>query len=833
MTTSILVVSKAIEIRERIKQSLSKDIYNVYWANDSAAAVNILKTTALEIVITDIDIGQLDGWRLSRLIRSGIFPSESTLPIILLTETHCERIAETTANIFDINQVVPYNELNDLEKYIQQTLQKSLPSQALHRALVIEDTSDTAFLIQRILKNQFTVDIAPDGESGLKAFKENHFDIVLVDIMMPGISGVEVIEHIKKMNDQQVVIVMTAHGTMDLAELIMNKGATDYIQKPFKAEQLRKVCDISFKRDDFIISNKQFAQRTNALTQERQKFKLLTNTHNRILNSLSNIIIELDEQFKIKFVNQAWCELTGQSITQAIDSNYLESISEDRRYIIQQQLELLKLEKIEQAKFEYTLKTNNIDIDETIWCEASFTLLNNETQNNHISFTGTIENITERKKSEERLKHVAVHDALTNLHNRYYFDNELHKLTIATHNNQTLQHALLYIDLDNFKIINDTQGHHQGDKVLKEIAKLLSEEISVNDLLCRIGGDEFTIILYNTNLSHADKIANRILKTIACTRFQFNQQVYQVQCSIGVKGIDGQTENPEHYLQHADIAMFAAKKRGKNCVHVYTESDALTTQLTTNFEWAQKIQNAVDSDEIILHFQPIINVKNKNVAYYEALVRLSIDGNIIYPGDFIPALEQENNIKTLDYHVIGKALKMLKEYDFLPKVAINLSAQACSDEQLLNYIEHKIAQYNISPEKLIFELTETASLSNITATLRLVNRLNELGCSFSIDDFGTGFSTFTYLKQLPASSVKIDGSFVQNMDTDPVDASLVKAIHDAAKALNKKSVAEFVENAAILDKLAEIGVDYAQGYHISKPLPIDVLIKNHQLITTG
>lgn len=825
MTTSILVVSKAPEIRERITQALPTEVFNIYWANNSAAAVNILKTTALEMVITDIDIGQLDGWRLSRLIRSGIFPSESTLPIILLTETHCERIAETTANIFDINQVVPYSELNNLEKHIQQTLEKSLPSQTLHKALVIEDTSDTAFLIQRILKSQFSVDIASDGESGLKIYKDGFYDIVLVDIMMPGISGVEVIEQIKKINDQQVVIVMTAHGTIDLAELIMNKGATDYIQKPFKAEQLRKVCDISFKRDDFITSNRQFAQRTNALMQEKQKFKLLTSTHNRILNSLTNIIIELDEQLKIKFVNQAWCEQTGQSTSQAIDSNYIESINEDRRYAIEQQLELLKLGKIEKIKFEYTLQTNN-----SIWCEASFTLLNTEAQEKNISFTGTIENITERKKSEERLKHVAVHDALTNLHNRYYFDNELHKLTIATHNNKQLQHALLYIDLDNFKIINDTQGHHQGDKVLKEIAKLLSDEISVNDLLCRIGGDEFTIILYNTNLKHADKIANRILNTIACTRFQFNKQVYQVQCSIGVKGIDGQTENPEHYLQHADIAMFAAKKRGKNCVHIYTESDALTTQLTTNFEWAQKIQNAVDNDEIILHFQPIINIKNKSIAYYEALVRLSIDGKIIYPGDFIPALEQENNIKTLDYHVIGKALKMLKEHDFLPKVAINLSAQACSDEQLLNYIEQKITQYNICPTKLIFELTETASLSNITATLRLVNRLNELGCSFSIDDFGTGFSTFTYLKQLPASSVKIDGSFVQNMDTDPVDASLVKAIHDAAKSLNKKSVAEFVENAAILDKLAEIGVNYAQGYYISKPLPIEALINNELVV---
>lgn len=820
MAASILVVSKSQQIKERITQALTSNEFNVFWASDSAAAVNLLKTSALDLVITDIDIGQLDGWRLSRLIRTGIFPSESDLPIILLTETHCERIAETTANIFDINQVVPYDDIMNIEQHIKQTLHKLLPSKILHRALIIEDTADTANLIQRILKNQFTVDIAANGEGGLEKYQETSYDIVLVDIMMPGISGVEVVERLRQLNNQQVIIVMTAHGTIDLAELIMNIGATDYIQKPFKAEQLRKVCDISFKRDDFIISNKQFAQRTNALNQEREKFQQLTDTHNRILNSLSNVVIELDAQFNIQFINHTWQEYTQQPINKAIGMNYLDSIDESRRYIVQQQLELLLSGKVEQAKFEYRLNASN---SATLWCEANFTLLKNEKNSENNSFAGTIENITERKKAEARLKHVAIHDALTNLHNRYYFDNELDNLTIAVQSSNT-QHALLYIDLDNFKIINDTQGHHQGDKVLKEIATLLSQELSEKDLLCRIGGDEFTIILFNTYLEQAKNIANKIVKTVASTRFQFSNQVYQVQCSIGVKSIDGETDNPEHYLQHADIAMFAAKKRGKNCVHVYSESDALTVQLTNSFEWIQKIQKAVDNDEIILHFQPIIQVSNKQVAYYEALVRLKIDDKLIFPGDFIPALEQEDNIKTLDYHVIGKTLKTLKEYDFLPKVAINLSAQACSDEQLLQFIEEKIAQYNICPTRLIFELTETASLSNITATLRLVNRLNELGCSFSIDDFGTGFSTFTYLKQLPASSVKIDGSFVKNMDTDPVDSSLVKAIHDAAAALNKKSVAEFVENQAILDKLAEIGVDYAQGYHISKPLPIEALL---------
>lgn len=421
---------------------------------------------------------------------------------------------------------------------------------------------------------------------------------------------------------------------------------------------------------------------------------------------------------------------------------------------------------------------------------------------------------------KKKLQHVAFHDALTGLHNRYYFDDVLTNLA-KTSARSNIIHSLLYIDLDHFKIINDSQGHHQGDLVLKEISRLLNEHTRESDVICRLGGDEFAIVLSNTEVEDAYNVALALCKSIVEASFSFGEKVYKLSCSIGISIINGKALTSDLYLQQADIAMFVAKDRGRNRVHVYTENDQLTDEIKQSFEWAQKLQKALSQDDIVLYFQPIINLSTRKIDCYEALVRLVVDGEMIFPDKFIPSLEKVGDMNILDRHVIGKAFKLMSENLVLEKVAINLSAQAFGDDRLVLYIEEKLAEYEIRPSRIIFELTETASLSNITGTQRLVNRLNEIGCSFSIDDFGTGFSTFAYLKQIPAESVKIDGSFVKDMLKNSTDAVLVKAIHETAQALNKKTVAEFVEDEATLLKLAELGVHYAQGYHIGKPQDIE------------
>jgi EAL domain-containing protein (putative c-di-GMP-specific phosphodiesterase class I) len=295
-----------------------------------------------------------------------------------------------------------------------------------------------------------------------------------------------------------------------------------------------------------------------------------------------------------------------------------------------------------------------------------------------------------------------------------------------------------------------------------------------------------------------------------------------VNCSIGITEIDGkefagEEFAAEEYMKRADIALYAAKKQGRNTAHIYSNDDALSKDLQASLEWVRTLHQAVADENLVIHFQPIVEIETQEVAYYEALVRLEFDDKIILPGEFIPALEREGDMSLLDRQVISKAISYLAQHAELNKIAINLSAQGFSDERLFPLIEEKLAKYNVNANRIIFELTESASLSNITATQAMIKKLSVLGCAFSIDDFGTGFSTFSYLKQLPAQSVKIDGSFIVDLATNPVDLALVKAIYEVATALGKKTVAEFVENEETLNILADIGVTYAQGYHLSKP----------------
>ncbi|NVK25848.1 MAG: EAL domain-containing protein, partial [Gammaproteobacteria bacterium] len=456
----------------------------------------------------------------------------------------------------------------------------------------------------------------------------------------------------------------------------------------------------------------------------------------------------------------------------------------------------------------------------SVWVEVKLKQLDMQGDNKGIA--ATIDNINERKQAQEKLQHLALHDTLTGLYNRYSFDNELSRLTLlaarGTHN-----HCLLYIDLDHFKIINDTEGHQTGDLVLKEVAAILSQRLRKSDVLCRVGGDEFVILLVDTQIDDAVTIGNNICKQIADAHFHFGKNSYKISASIGVSEVDGNATGPE-YLRQADIALYVAKNKGRNRVHCYTEDDAESKEQHSSMQWAHRLQEAVVNDNIELHFQPIWDVKNNKTAYFEALVRLKINGKLVYPGEFITALERAEDINMLDHQVVSKTIKMLSTHPVLHKVAINLSAQAFSDEGLVPLIKSKLEQYNVSGTKIIFELTESASLTNVSGTIRMIEEITELGCQFSIDDFGTGFSTFAYLRDLPAQSVKIDGSFVKGMHKNSEDLTLVKAISNIAIALGKECVAEFVENREIYQELEKIGVHYAQGYFISRPMPVEQLV---------
>lgn len=791
---------------------------------DSAhKALRILRQQTIDVLIVDTDTSDLDGWRLSRLVRSGILLCRADIPIIIIASTWCERIAEITAREYGINQLLPLDQLEQLPALVQGLAHSHYSSTPRPHLLVVEDAPDTADLIKRILAATFEIEIAREGDAGLQAWKQRRHDLVLLDVMLPKLSGRDILMEIHAIDPNQPVVIMTAHTTIDQAEELMLLGAVDFLPKPFRAEQLRKVCDIAIQRDDFLVSNAQFAAQVKNLQEREQAYRQLYESHHQLLDDLQSVVIELDADFVIRYLNHAWETMMGFTIGDSIGHPLERFIAEEDIA----QFSLFK-NKIRTALRQHkTFPEIEIRLcnsrHQILWTQLKISRSSNAKQQSNITIC--LDNITERRESQEQLKYLAMHDSLTGLYNRHFFEITLAQLTADSVRNKR-QHALVYLDLDHFKVINDTFGHQKGDEVLREMSHMLSKRIRGADILCRLGGDEFAVLLRDTQSSEAREFARSVQSIVGEFSFQLQEQRINLGSSIGLTLIDGSTNNAEEHLMRADIALYVAKGRGRNLIHQYDPLDSESDELRNSINMSQKVRNAIAENRMLLYFQPIFDVKNNQVAYYEALVRLKeTDGRIVGPNTFIPALEAAGEMHMLDRWIIQLAINTLKDHPQLPHIAINLSAQAFKDDSLVPNILENLKTSGVNPKRITFELTESASLFNLHITQRVIAELHRLGCSFSVDDFGSGFSSFAYLKALPADFIKLDGSFIQNLHRDNIDQTLVKSMIQVIQALGKKAVAEFVENQAILDILKTMGVDFVQGYHIGHPLPIERLFE--------
>ncbi|MGH1460535.1 MAG: GGDEF/EAL domain-containing response regulator [Neptuniibacter sp.] len=793
--------------------------YEIVTATTGSSAVILLKKLQIHCIVSDIHLDGVDGWRLARMVRSGVFNCNGDIPFLLVSSTWCKRIAEKTAREFDIDHLLPFENYSQLKEMLNQPVEIHR-EQRRDRVLAIEDTEETASLVKRILKQRFEVDIAPEGQTGLALWREKKHSIVLLDVMLPGISGPEVMDQILAEKPDQTIVIMTAHGSMDLAEELVIRGASDFISKPFQANQLRKVCEIAAHREDFMISNQQFAETVASLEESQATLSKQAKEHKDILDSLTSSVVELDSHGRIVFVNHTWLQMTGWSEEESMGRLFTDVVYVDpysSTLEISHAISRVAKDANERFRLEFKLQDK---FGEALWVEARLTGL--QSGNKPSSIFISVDDISAKRRAEQRLEHLAMHDTLTGLHNRYFFDNELIRIAAQAKHKQ-LQYALLYIDLNHFKAINDTQGHQQGDIVLRRVSEQLLGRTQETESLFRLGGDEFALLLSDINAEEAKEAAKSICNLIETEKYGTEGQAFKVSCCIGVSMIDGSLEKPQDYLQRADIALYLAKRYGSGGVHMHTEQDQESDNVRLSMQWLHMVRHAIEQDNLVLHFQPVYHIPTAKVAYYEALVRLVIDDRLVYPGEFIQALERFHEVSLLDQHVVAKAICTLSKHPGLKKLAINLSAQAFHNEQLVPLIEQKLSEYDVSPSKIIFELTESASLTNLAATQSMVKTLSKMGCSFSIDDFGTGFSTFSYLKSLPADTVKIDGSFVKEMKNSENDRALVRSIRDVAFTLGKAAVAEFVEDQKTLDLLKEFKVEYAQGYFLGKPQPIESL----------
>ena len=433
---------------------------------------------------------------------------------------------------------------------------------------------------------------------------------------------------------------------------------------------------------------------------------------------------------------------------------------------------------------------------------------------------------TERVRYEERLRQLADHDQLTGLFNRRRFDEQL-KRELARAGRYAAHSAVLSIDIDNFKGINDSAGHAAGDAVLVQLARVLAHRFRSTDLVARLGGDEFAVLLSAVGVDEARAAAEDLLAEIRNSPANYGGRPFRISASIGVNAFESDDATAGEVLVNADLAMYAAKTSGRDRVVVYTAPEARKARAMAKLSWSQRIQDALDRDRFVLHLQPILELATGQIKHGELLLRMKGErGKLIAPGAFLPAAERFGLIHAIDRWVVARAIQLVGEsMGSIPRVGINLSGESVvGDAELLGMIERELERSSVDPAKLIFEVTETAAIANMPEATEFARGLTDLGCSLALDDFGTGFGSFYYLKHLPVSYVKLDGEFIQNLPRSEVDEHMVKAIVGVSQALGIKTVAESVADAETIGLLQKHQVDYAQGYFVGKPTPLSIAL---------
>ncbi len=430
------------------------------------------------------------------------------------------------------------------------------------------------------------------------------------------------------------------------------------------------------------------------------------------------------------------------------------------------------------------------------------------------------QDVTQDRELRRQMAYEASHDALTGLVNRYEFERQL---STVLQGSVTGQHVLAFMDLDQFKVVNDTCGHEAGDILLQQLTEELQQNIRCGDTLGRLGGDEFAIIFQSCDEENALSIVGKIRDMVKQFRFVWNDKVFSVGISTGLCSFSGDTLSIPEILSQADTACYLAKSQGSNLVHVFKpEADNDSHALRGSMRWMSRLHKALEDDRFTLFAQPIEALRAPTIVpHYEVLLRyIDDDGEYISPGLFLPAAERYNLAADIDRWVISNTLKWMEANEGSTMLSINLSGCSIYDSELLTFIRQQFRETGVAPELVCFEITETAAVANMKKAQELISELHKDGCKFSLDDFGSGLSSFFYLRHLAVDYLKIDGQFVKDILTNSQDFAMVKAFNDVGHALGMKTIAEFVEHRMTRHALNEIGVDFAQGWAIGKPQPI-------------
>ncbi|MEO0835583.1 MAG: EAL domain-containing protein, partial [Cyanobacteria bacterium J06642_3] len=553
------------------------------------------------------------------------------------------------------------------------------------------------------------------------------------------------------------------------------------------------------------------------------------------LQSIGDAVITTDAIGKIVNFNPMAEKLTGWKIKQVCGqplSNIFQLVNEYTRESVANPLEEVLRDN---KAVELASQTILIARDGTEYAIEDSATPIRDRQGKLVGAVMVFRDVTESRHLSNRLSWQANHDALTGLYNRREFETRLAE-AIAAARKEDYIHALCFLDLDRFKIVNDTCGHQAGDELLKQVANLLLQQVRSSDILARLGGDEFGFLLNQCPLSVAAKIANNLRQWIEDFRFSWQGQTFSIGVSIGLVEISSNTDSLSSVMNTADAACYIAKANGRNCIHVYQDNDIQLSQNLGQRQWIVRLNQALEENLFSLYAQKITSLKDQpnsdddTCDRYEILLRLQEEaGQLILPGAFMTAAERYNLMPAIDRWVIGHFMASYHSHcqehsdsqvGIKSIYAINLSGASINSKQFRFFLKEQLIHYQIDPSTICFEITETTAISNLAIASKFFAELRRMGCSIALDDFGSGMSSLTYLENLSVDYLKIDGSFVKNISNNKVSRATVEYFNQIAKIMQIETVAEFVEDDLILQQLKAIGVDYAQGYAIERPKPL-------------
>lgn len=765
-----------------------------------------------------------------------------------------------------------------------------LPEQKVN-ILLVDDQPKNLLALSAILDSpELNLVKADSGIQALRCLLNQDFAVILLDVQMPNMDGFEtaaLIRQRERSRHTPIIFITALNRDSTHVERGYSLGAVDYLLKPFAPEIIKSKVTVFvelFKKTQLLKQQAALLEAANKkleseITQRQIAEEALRGAHDSLeikvqeriaqlaqanaslqaeishrqlvesalfrekeqaqvtLQSIGDGVITINAKGLVEYLNPVACELTGFPVQEAKGkplSEIVRIVNETTRELCESPAETAmrsgKQVCLDKPTLLITREGDELAVDN---CATPLRASDNQI----IGAVLVLRDVTVARHIEQQLSWQASHDALTGLVNRRFFENCLQK-AVMTAKASEQQHALCYLDLDQFKLVNDTCGHIAGDELLRQVTALFQSQVRTSDTLARLGGDEFGLLLFHCPLDAALRVASKLLEQLQEFRYVWQDKTFSIGVSIGLVAIDANTQSMTSVMSAADSACYAAKNKGRNRVQVYQADDRELTIQQSQMQWVTRLNQALEENRFRLYYQSIVPSRETSslATHYEILLRLVDEqGNLVSPMAFIPAAERYNLMPAIDRWVIRTLFTSLGQHyqknrnlgDLLEDgcdclYAINLSGTSLNDEQFIDFVREQLALHQVPPQVICFEITETVAIANLRQAAQFMRSLKQVGCRFALDDFGSGMSSFAYLKNLPVDYLKIDGGFVRQIVDEPTDLAMVEAINHIGHVMGLQTIAEFVENEAILEKIAAIRVDYAQGYGISKPRPLSL-----------